>query len=162
MAGSFLASEQFCVTLYVRFVWQAQYFSTLPNIFCATWTQGSLVTPPPFCVAGANQWRQWWPYFLFVWQVQYFRCLGKFLVTLFLFCVAGALVTRPPRSTLWPHVLFVWQVLYVRCLRQVLVTWTQGSLVTPPLFWCGRPPRSSADTAKGWLWPYVLFVWHVQ
>ena len=120
-----------------------------------------------------------WPHLLFVWQVQiigdngdptFFLCgrcnifdaSGKFLGTLFLFCVAGALVTRPPRSTLWPHVLFVWQVLYVRCLRQVLVTWTQGSLVTPPLFWCGRPPRSSADTAKGWLWPYVLFVWHVQ
>ena len=117
-----------------------------------------------------------WPHLLFVWQVQiigdngdptFFLCgrcnifdaSGKFLVTLFLFCVAGALVTRPPRSTLWPHVLFVWQVLYVRCLREVPVTGTQGSLVTPPLFLCGRPPRSSADTAKGWLWPYVLFVW---
>ena len=115
----------------------------------------------------------------FVWQVQiigdngdptFFLCgrcnifdaSGKFLVTLFLFCVAGALVTRPPRSTLWPHVLFVWQVLYVRCLREVLVTWTRGSLVTPRSFLCGRPPRSSADTAKGWLWPYVLFAWHVQ
>ena len=117
-----------------------------------------------------------WPHLLSVWQVQiigdngdptFFLCgrcnifdaSGKFLVTLFLFCVAGALVTRPPRSTLWPHVLFVWQVLYVRCLREVPVTGTQGSLVTPPLFLCGRPPRSSADTAKGWLWPYVLFVW---
>ena len=116
-----------------------------------------------------------WPHLLFVWQVQiigdngdptFFLCgrcnifdaSGKFLVTLFLFCVAGALVTRPPRSTLWPHVLFVWQVLYVRCLREVLVTWTQGSLVTPPLFLCGRPPRSSADTAKGWLWPYTSFL----
>ena len=117
-----------------------------------------------------------WPHLLFVWQVQiigdngdptFFLCgrcnifdaSGKFLVTLFLFCVAGALVTRPPRSTLWPHVLFVWQVLYVRCLREVPVTGTQGSLVTPPLFLCGRPPRSSADTAKAWWWPYVLFVW---
>ena len=116
-----------------------------------------------------------WPHLLFVWQVQiigdngdptFFLCgrcnifdaSGKFLVTLFLFCVAGALVTRPPRSTLWPQVLFVWQVLYVRCLREVLVTWTQGSLVTPPLFLCGRPPRSSADTAKGWLWPYTSFL----
>ena len=32
----------------------AIFFSMLPNIFCATWTQGSLVTPPPFCVAGAT------------------------------------------------------------------------------------------------------------
>ena len=54
-----LPPSRFCVTLYVLFVWQAQYFSMLPNIFCATWTQGSLVTPPPFCVAGANHWRQW-------------------------------------------------------------------------------------------------------
>ena len=82
----------------------------LPNIFCGP--KGRL-----------------WPHLLFVWQVQiigdnddptFFLCgrcnifdaSGKFL-----FCVAGALVTRPPRSTLWPHVLFVWQVLYVRCLR---------------------------------------------
>ena len=108
-----------------------------------------------------------WFHLLFVWQVQiigdngdptFFLCgrcnifdaSGKFLVTLFLFCVAGALVTRPPRSTLWPHVLFVWQVLYVRCLREVLVTWTQGSLGTPPPFFVWQvqyflmPPRSSA------------------
>ena len=70
------------------------------------------VIPPPFCVAGANHWRQWWPYFLFVWQVQYFRCLGevsrdpisilcgrctsnpaseKYFVTPRSFCVAGAI-----------------------------------------------------------------------
>ena len=78
------------------------------------------VIPPPFCVAGANHWRQWWPYFLFVWQVQYFRCLGevsrdpisilcgrctsnpaseKYFVTPRSFCVAGAICSMPPRSS---------------------------------------------------------------
>ena len=126
-----------------------------------------------------------WFHLLFVWQVQiigdnddptFFVCgrcnifdaSGKFLVTLFPFCVAGALVTRPPRGTLWPHVLFVWQVLYVRCLREVLVTRPPRSTWWPHVLFVWQvqyflmPPRSSADTAKGWLWPYVLFVWHVQ
>ena len=186
----------------------AIFFSMLPNIFCATWTQGSLVTPPPFCVAGAtismplrcstltlymlvgkgrkwltvtlcgrrnsfnasekyfvtqglatlvtllafcvegaefsmaprsslcirsacvagaNHWRQWWPYFLFVWQVQYFSMLPNIfcdstsflcgrckslatMMTLLSFCVAGAIFSMPRGSFSWPYFHFVWQV----------------------------------------------------
>ena len=81
----------------------------------------------------------------FLWQVQYFRCLREVPRDPTYprsFCVAGAIFSMPPRSS--------------------CVTRTQGSLVTPPLFFCGRcqlfrclreVPR---DTAKGCLWPYLL------
>ena len=52
-------------------------FRYLRTFFARPGPKGRLWPPPPFCVAGANHWRQWWPYFLFVWQVQYFRCLGE-------------------------------------------------------------------------------------
>ena len=73
----------------------------------------------PFCVAGANVWRQWWPYFLFVRQVQYFRCLRevpllcgrrnifdafeKFPVTLLPFCRQCDFVTLKPFPHPSPH-----------------------------------------------------------
>ena len=58
------------------------------------------VIPPPFCVAGANHWRHKGdPTFFLCGRCNIFDASGKFLVTLFPFCVAGALVTRPPRST---------------------------------------------------------------
>ena len=78
-----------------------------------------LVTLAPFCVAGANVWRQWWPYFLFVRQVQYFRCLRevpllcgrrnifdafeKFPVTLLPFCRQCDFVTLKPFPHPSPH-----------------------------------------------------------
>ena len=119
-----------------------------------------------------------WPYRQFVtlamgfaWQVQQFRCLrdvvpwpytcllGRVasdrhwlcvagaifsmpprssLLTLLPFCVAGAIFSCPPRNSfvtrahdrLWPHLRFAWQVQSFRCLREVL-----------------------RDTAKGCLWP---------
>ena len=114
--------------VYVLLVWQVQiigdngdptfFLCGRCNIFRCFRT--FFVIPPPFCVAGANHWRQWWPYFLFVWQVQYFRCLGevsrdpisilcgrctsnpsseKYFVTTRSFCVAGAICSMPPRSS---------------------------------------------------------------
>ena len=150
VAGSFLASEQFCVTLYVRFVWQAQYFSMLPNIFCATWTQGSLVTPPPFCAAGAIHWRQWWPYFLFVWQVQYFRCLGEvsrdpisiLCGRCYMFDAFEKFSWPGPRGRLWLHLFFC-----VAGLREVLLILPKVGC-DPTSFLCGMCNNLAA------FWPY--------
>ena len=75
----------------------------------------------------------------FVWQVQQFWCLwddlpwpytcllGRVASDWQWLCVAGAIFSMPPRSTLWPNVwrhwwpylLFVWQVQYSRWLREV-------------------------------------------
>ena len=156
------------------FVWQAQYFRCLrevprdPTFLCGrcnifdasekfpvTWTQGSLVTPPPFCVAGAifsmpprsspwhcerllvtlppfcvagaNVWWQWWPYFLFVWQVQYFRCDPiSFL------CGRCNIFLSSEKFLV---TLYCTSFLCGRCdifdaSEKFPVAWTQGSLVT--------------------------------
>ena len=112
MAGSFLASEQFCVTLYVLFVWQAQYFSMLPNIFCDSTSflcgrcksLATMMTLLSFCVAGAifsmSRGSFSWPYCHFVWQVHYSNPASeKYFVTPRSFCVAGAICSMPPRSS---------------------------------------------------------------
>ena len=134
------------------------------------------VIPPPFCVAGANHWRQWWPYFLFVWQVQYFRCLGevsrdpisilcgrctsnpaseKYFVTPRSFCVAGAICSMSekfswpgPRGRLWPHLLFLCGRCNIFwCLREVLLILPKVGC-DPTSFLCGMCNNFAA------FWPY--------
>ena len=97
-----------------------------------------------------------WPYRQFVtlamgfaWQVQQFRCLrdvvpwpytcllGRVASDRHWLCVAGAIFSMPPRSSLWPYFL-VWQVNIFdaseKFLRSSCVTPGPWSLVTPPPF----------------------------
>ena len=161
---------------YFLFVWQVQYFRVLRevlrgltfflcgrcNIFDASekflrdpgpW---SLVTPPPFCVAGAI--------FSMPSRSSPWHC-ERLLVTLAPFCVPGAIFSMPPRSSPWPYLPTFF--LCGRCnifdaSEKFLRDPDPGVACDPTTFFCGRyqlfrclreVPR---DTAKGCLWPYLL------
>ena len=140
------------VTVRMGFVWQVQQFRCLWDVLPWPYTiHAGWEVSTCFCVAGATilmplRWSPLTLYMLvgkcqmaFVWQVQQFWCLwddlpwpytcllGRVASDWQWLCVAGAILSMPPRSTLWPNVwrhwwpylLFVWKVQNSRWLREV-------------------------------------------
>ena len=148
---------------YFLFVWQVQYFRVLreipswpgPMIACdptsvlrgrcnlfdasekfSVTLRKVACDPSSFCVAGANVWRQWWPYFIFVRQVQYFRCLRE--------------------VPSWPYVLFVWQMQYIFDASEKFLRDPDPGVACDPTCFLRAPP---SYTLKGGCTYKAICLW---